>query len=78
MKTPNGRNGKPLKRRHRKILSELLKFGGTATTRQIAGALSLPVNGVSQSLGAPALETGRNAALGQCAIMTGKDAFAKI
>jgi hypothetical protein len=41
-----------LKRRHREILNAIRSLGGRATTRQIAIATGLHVNGVSQSLGA--------------------------
>ncbi|MEK7660069.1 MAG: hypothetical protein AAB343_02590 [Patescibacteria group bacterium] len=42
--------GKKLKKRHQRILNALRDLGGTATTRQIAIATSLHVNGVSQSM----------------------------
>ncbi|KKW29702.1 MAG: hypothetical protein UY72_C0035G0002 [Candidatus Uhrbacteria bacterium GW2011_GWD2_52_7] len=45
----------PLNRRHRDIVETLGRLGGKATVRQIAQQLDLNVNGVSQSLGAPAL-----------------------
>lgn len=41
-----------MKKRQRLILEALKKLGGEATTRQIAEEVNLPVNGVSQSLGA--------------------------
>ncbi len=44
-----------LNRRHRDIVETIVRLGGTATVRQIAEQLDLNVNGVSQSLGAPAL-----------------------
>lgn len=44
-----------LNRRHQDIVATIGRLGGTATVRQIAELLELNVNGVSQSLGAPAL-----------------------
>lgn len=41
----------PLKKRQKRILAALAGLGGEATTRQIAEKTTLPVNGVSQSLG---------------------------
>lgn len=41
-----------LKPRQREILAALKRLGNEATTRQIAGAVDLHVNGVSQSLSA--------------------------
>ncbi len=41
-----------LKQRQQAILRALNDLGGTATTREIALRVNLPVNGVSQSLGA--------------------------
>ncbi len=41
-----------LKKRQRLILKALSDLGGEATTREIAGKVSLHINGVSQSLGA--------------------------
>ena len=37
--------------RKRKIFEALLILGGEATTREIAGAIGMNVNGVSQTLG---------------------------
>ncbi len=41
-----------MKKRQRLILQALADLGGKATTREIAHAVCLDVNGVSQSLGA--------------------------
>ena len=40
-----------LTRRQRKIFRALFNLGGEATTREIAGAVGMNVNGVSQTLG---------------------------
>ena len=42
---------RPLSKRKRKILEVLEELGGTASTREIASAAGLNVNGVSQTLG---------------------------